>query len=337
MNELEKLVKLALDAHNGTIQKYSMDEAQDTLRQALIEANGGSTKLDYRALRDGKCNGVFALVEAILRSTVPQGLENNDLFKAIVEFRNIAEGDDQIFHVESSDLFFVDKIAKGTQGIRRQRIADVKDVTVPMNVHGVRIYEELARILAGRVDFNDLIDKVDRSIQNEIMSEIYDIWTTATTELGGSVYYTASAGSYSDSDLLTMIEHVEAAAGGKPVTIIGTKAALRPLATSGLTFDPVKNALYNDGFIGRFYGSPTICIPQRHVVGGTALAFSDKMLTLVAGDSKPIKFVYKGDPIIIPNDPANNMDLTQEYFVAEEWGAAIAMAGNSGIGRYEFS
>ena len=49
------------------------------------------------------------------------------------------------------------------------------------------------------------------------------------------------------------------------------------------------------------------------------------------------KFVYKGDPIIIPNDPANNMDLTQEYFVAEEWGAAIAMAGNSGIGRYEFS
>ena len=334
---MNELVRLALDAHNGTVQKYSVNEAQETLRQALIEANGGSTKLDYRALRDGKCTGVFSLVEEILRNTIPQGLEQNELFNALVEYHNIAEGDDMVFHVDSSDLFFVDPIAKGTQGIRRQRIADVKDVPVPMTVHGVRIYEELSRILAGRVDFNDLINKVDQSVQNQILNEVYAAWMAATTELGDTAYYTTTAGSYSDADLMAMIQHVEAAAGGKQATLIGTKAALMPLATSGMAFDPVKNDLYNDGFIGRFYGTPTIAIPQRHKIGSTQFAYDDKTITIVAGDAKPIKFVQKGDPLIIPVDPSSNMDLTQEYFLAEEWGTAIAMAGNAGIGRYEFA
>lgn len=334
---MNELVKLALDAHNGAVQKYSVNEAQDALRQALIEANGGSTVLDYRAIRDGKCNGVFALVEEILKASIPQGLENNELFDAIVEYKNIAMGDDQVFHVESNELFFVDDVARGTQGIRRQRLSGPEDIAVPTRVHAVRIYEELSRILAGRVDFNYLIDKVDASVQNKIMTDIYNAWINATTELGGTEYYTASAGSYSDDALLTMIEHVEAAAGGKQAVLIGTKAALRPLATSGLAFIPVQDALYNDGYIGRFYGAPTICIPQRYVAGSKNFAFDDKMITIVAGDAKPVKFVLKGDPLMIPVDARENMDLTQEYFLAEEWGVAVAMAGNAGIGRYEFA
>ena len=335
---MNELVKLALDAHNGTVQKYSVGEAQDTLRKALIEANGGSKTLDYRAIRDGKCAGVFALVEEIIRQSVPQGLAQNPLFDALVEHKNIAEGDDQIFHIESSDLFFVDDAAKGTQGVRRQRIENVKDVTVPMTVHVIRIYEEISRILAGRIDFNQLIDKVDKSVQNKIMNEIYAALVAMTSaDFGGSAYATNIAGSYSDDDLLTMIEHVEAAADGKPATLIGTRAALRPLATSGITFDPVKNGLYNDGYVGKFYGTPTIALPQKHIVGTSNFVFDNKTIYIIAGDQKPVKHVMKGDPIIAPRDFTNNMDLTQEYFLADEWGTAIAMAGNAGIGRYKFT
>lgn len=334
---MNDLVKLALDAHKGSVEKYSMGEAQETLRQALIEANGGSTKIDIRAIRDGKCNGVFALVEEILKAAIPEGLSQNELFNALVEYHNIAEGDDIVFEIESSDLFFVDKVAKGTQGIRRQRLENVKEVPVPMNVHAVRIYEELSRLLAGRADFNQLIDRVDASVQNAILEEIYDLWIAATgSDLGGSEYVTASAGSYSDGALLTMIEHVEAAAGGKTATIIGTKAALRPLATSGITFDPIKDSLYNNGYIGKFYGSPVICLPQRHQIGSSNFVYNDKQLTIVATDDKPIKCAFRGDPLMIARDPSQNMDLTQEYFLAEEWGTAIAIAANTGIGRYEF-
>ena len=64
--KVNELVKLAIDAHKGRVEKYSAGDAQETLRQALIEANGGSTKIDYRAIRDGKCQGVFALVVTML-------------------------------------------------------------------------------------------------------------------------------------------------------------------------------------------------------------------------------------------------------------------------------
>ena len=39
---------------------------------------------------------------------------------------------------------------------------------------------------------------------------------------------------------------------------------------------------------------------------------------------------------MIMGDPLLNGDLTQEYFFAERWGAALVLAGgNAGIGRYD--
>lgn len=332
---MNELVKLAIDAHNGSVEKYSVRDAQDTLRQALIEANGGSTKMDIRAIRDGKCNGVFALVEEILKNTIPQGFEDNAFFNSLVEYRNYAEGDSPVFEIEDDTLFFVDEVAKGTQGIRRQRLAGLKEVTIPTTVKAIRIYEELSRILAGRADFNEMIDKVSASVQQKILAEVYALWANATaTDLGGSVYFPA-VGSYSETALLDIIEHVEAAAGGKGATIIGTKAALRNLM-NGITApaEVAKEDMYNNGYLGKFYGAPVIAIPQRHELGGTNFLYDDKTITVLATGDKPIKFIYNGDPLILARDAANNMDLTQEYFLAEQWGSGIVMNANTGIGKY---
>ena len=75
MTEMKDVVKLAVDSYRGNVQKYSASEANEVLRQALIEANNGSTKLDYKAIRDGKCAGLFTLIETILSNTVIEGLQ----------------------------------------------------------------------------------------------------------------------------------------------------------------------------------------------------------------------------------------------------------------------
>ena len=54
MADMKEIVKLAIDAYKGHVEKYSVGQSQEALRQALVEANGGSTKLDYKAIRDGK-------------------------------------------------------------------------------------------------------------------------------------------------------------------------------------------------------------------------------------------------------------------------------------------
>ena len=67
----------------------------------------------------------------------------------------------------------------------------------------------------------------------------------------------------------------------------------------------------------------------------TQFVFPDNILTVVAGDEKPIKCVYEGDPILIMGNPLNNQDLTQEYLYGERYGMGIVLAGDSaGIGRY---
>ena len=337
MADMKEIVKLAIDAYKGHVEKYSVGQSQEALRQALVEANGGSTKLDYKAIRDGKCNGLFALIEEILSRTVVEGLTGDEFFNALVDFRNVAEGDQNIFIVEDSNLFVIDDVANGTQGIRRQRLGGSNEVSIPTTMKMVRIYEELNRVLAGRVDFNHFINVVAESFRQKMLNDIYTLWSGATADDLGGVAYFPAAGSYNEDELLELISHVEAAAGGKTATIVGTKKALRALKDA-IDGDVVKNDLYNLGYVGKFYGTPVVATPNRHKVGTTDFVFADDVLTIIAGDDKPIKFVYEGDPIVLMGDPMQNADFTQEYLYGEKYGLGIVLAGgNAGIGRYEIA
>lgn len=272
-----------------------------------------------------------------LRNNVVEGLQGDEYFNALVDFRNVAEGDKNLFVIEDSNLFIVAEAADGTQGIRRQRLSGVSETSIPTSLKVVKIYEELNRVLAGRVDFNTFINKVSESFRKKLLNDVYSLWSTATAnDFGGTTYFPA-AGTYDEDELLELIAHVEAAANGKPATILGTKKAVRNLAPSIQGTDS-KSDLYNMGYYGKFYGSPVVVTPQRHKVGSTDFVLRDDVLTIIAGDDKPIKCVYEGDPIVIMGDPLTNGDLTQEYLYGEKYGMGIVLAGgNAGIGRYELA
>jgi hypothetical protein len=337
MAEMKDIVKLAVDAYKGNVEKYSVRQSQDALRQALVEANNGKTTLNYKDIRDGKCNGLFTLIEEILSNTIVEGLQGDEFFNAMVDFRNVAEGDQNLFLVEDNNLFVVAEAADGTQGIRRQRLGGVSETSIPTSLKVVRIYEELNRVLAGRVDFNVFIQKVAESFRKKMLDDIYALWSGATAAQMGGVTYFPTAGGYDEDDLLELVEHVEAAAGGKQATIIGTKAALRNLKES-IQADGAKDELHNMGYYGKFYGTPCVAVPQRHKVGSTEFVMDDKVLTIIAGDDKPLKVVYEGDPIVLMGDPMTNADFTQEYLYGEKYGMGIVLAGNNaGIGRYDMN
>jgi len=335
MSEMNSIVKLAVDAYRGNVEKYSVSESMETLRQAMIEANGGSTKLDYKKIRDGKCGELFTLIEEILSRTVVEGLQGDEYFNALVDFRNVALGDKNIFEVEDSDLFVVSDAADGTQGIRRQRLGGVSETSIPTSFKTVKIYEELNRVLSGQVDFNKFIQKVSESFRQKLLNDIYTLWTSATAnDFGGATYFPA-AGAYDEGALIELINHVEAAAGGKTATIIGTKKALRNLAPSIQGVDS-QSDLYNMGYYGKFYGTPVVATPQRHKVNSTEFVMDDNVITIIAGDDKPIKCVYEGQSVVLLGDPTSNKDFTQDYLYGEKYGMGIVLAGgNAGIGRYE--
>lgn len=334
MSDRENIVKIAVDGYYGVVDTYSVRDSQDTVRKALIEANGGDTKLDVRRIRDGKCGELFAIIEEVLKQTEFDDLKQDDFFNAVVDYRNLAEGDMNEFVIQDSNVFVVDEIAKGTQGIRRQRIGGERTVSIPTTMKAVRFYEELNRVLAGKVDFNNLIAVLNKSFSKKVLQDIYDVWSNITADDIGGVEYYPTAGTYDEDVLLELIEHVEAAADGKPATIIGTKKAIRQLKES-IQSDSAKEELHKLGVYGTFYGTPVVVLPQRHKTGTKTFVFEDNVLHIIAGDDKFIKFVWEGDSLILPGDPTRNADLTQEYMVAEQYGIGIVVAGNSaGIGRY---
>lgn len=288
MSEMNDIVKVAVDAYRGRVQKYSVDQSMDLLHKALVDANGGSTVLDYKKIRDGQCNGLFALIEEILSRTVVEGLQESDFFNALVDFRNVAEGDKNIFVTKDTNMFVVSEMADGTQGIRRQRLSGVNETSIPTTRKGVKIYEEMNRVLAGRVDFNEMISKVSESVKKKLLDDVYSIWATATADQFGGATYFPVAGAYDEDALLDLIAHVEAAANGMPATILGTKKALRKLMPSIQATD-WKNDMYHDGYAGTFYGTPVIATPQRHKVNSTEFVFPDDQITVIAGEDKPIK------------------------------------------------
>ena len=189
-------VIFAIDAYHGRVEKYSVAQSQDVLRQALIEKNNGKTYLDYKDIRDGKCQGLFTLIETILSKTVVEGLQGDEYFNALAEMRNVAEGDSPVFVVEDNSVFVVSEAADGTQGIRRQRLGGSTETTIPTSLKTVRIYEEMNRVLSGRVDFNQFITKVAESFKQKLLNDMYTLWSGATADqMGGTVYFPV-AGNY---------------------------------------------------------------------------------------------------------------------------------------------
>ena len=337
MTDMTKIARVAVDAYKGCVKDYSIADSQSLITKALVEVNNGKTYLDYKDIRDGKCPELFSFLEVTLSATVVEGLQGDEYFNALCDFRNVAEGDQNVFSVEDSELFIVADTADGTQGVRRQRLGGVSETAIPTSLKTVRIYEELNRVLAGRVDFNHFINKVAESFRQKLLNDVYTLWTGATADQLGGVTYFPEAGAYDEDELLDLISHVEAAAGGKAATIVGTKKALRALKDA-IDSDAAKNDLYNFGYVGKFYGTPVVATPNRHKVGTTDFVFDDDVLTIIAGDDKPIKFVYEGDPIVLMGDPMQNADFTQEYLYGEKYGMGIVLAGgNAGIGRYEIA
>lgn len=313
----KNLIKLAVDSYRGHVAgNYSVDDSMEVLRQALIEANGGSTKLDYRAIRDGKCNGLFAIVEEIINKTVIEGLPDSCPLFNYVDFRNVAEGDTNIFEVSDDGAFIVSDIADGTQGLRRQRITGGEEITVKTQLKGIKIYEELRRVLAGRVDFNTLIDKVSESFQKKINDDIY-----AATKAGfdGLVSPYKKSGTFDEGILTEIIDHVEAATGMK-ATILGSKQAVRKITgVKGADSTSAKEDLYAMGYFGHFYTTPIIVMENGHKAGTTDFILGND-LYIVASDDKFVKFVTEGDTLIIPGDALSNADFSQEYFMAQRYG-----------------
>lgn len=329
--EKNAIVRLALDTYHGVAvapAEFADKKPSEVLREALIAANGGSTKLDYKALRRNKVE-IFEILEEVIPTLVQEGLKGDEFFMQLVDERTLSAGDMNEFWAEDNSTFIVSEMADGIATPRRQRIGEKAKVTINTTIHGVRIYEEMSRYLAGRIDWNDLVDKVAKAYTEQLRNDVYAVFSGISAATPGLSATYVKAGSYQEEDLLAIVDHVEAATGKKAV-IVGTKPALRKCATA-VQSEESKSDYYNAGFYGKLAGVPMVSIQNRHRVGTEEFIFPDNKLYVLASDDKPIKLVNEGEAYILDKDGTTNADMTMEYLYIEKYGVGLLVNGKLGV------
>ena len=327
---MENFVQLAIDAYKGrgTQANYSADDTQKVLREELIAMNGGEIKVTKKSLRDHP--EMFSKIEQVITIAREDGFKENDFFMDTVDYHNLAEGDTMEFQVEDDVRYIVDPVAKGTLGLRRQRINGIRTIVPTLNVYGVRVYEELTRVNSGAINFNDIIGKVVNSqIQNRY-SQIY----SAFNKLGsyGDLDETKTkTGTYAENDLIDLCSDLETEFGN--VTIFGTKKALSKVAidTVASNADAAKNDKYNGLYYSRFHGWSMVGVKNVLKPGTTTKARADNKIYVFAGNDRPIKFLTRGDTLIDLRTGTDNADLTQEYTALEEFGICVPVTRGFGV------
>ena len=332
--ENKEIVKLALDTMRNSVSgNFSAKEGSEALRQAFIEMNGGSDKLTVKSFRDHP--QLFQLIEEVMPIMIHEGLRGDELAFNMVDYRNLAEGDQNRFWTEDNSDLIVAKIADGSTSIRRQRLNAGQYINIDTEMHAIKVYEELNRMLAGRVDFNTLVDRLTRSYTRDMRNQILAAFegVTATTTGLNATY--VKTGTFSAPTLRELIDHVEASTGEK-ATILGTKAGLGKIVDSdanavALTAASAKEDLYNLGYFGKFYATPMVSMRQVHKPGTDAFAINDNKIYVMAGNDKPIKFVREGEGLMVATDAFSNADLTQEYLYGEKYGIGVIFNQKMGI------
>lgn len=320
--------KLCIDAYRGVPTAFAEGNPTDVIVNKIKEANNGSTTIDYKAIRDGKCPELFAVIEELIDVALDVATLEDSPLKDMIETKNGEWGDKPEFLVPDNSLLTVDVVANGTQGIRRQRLIGGQKVPLTPVNKAVKIYEELILILSGRIDWVEFVNRVAKSFEREFYASVAKQFNNLST----ARFTVTASGSPSEAGLLNLIEKVEAATG-KTAYVLGTRTALRnfPMSQIGET---VKDDYYDVGFSQRFNGTPCIRL-KNYLDDAGNFVLSDTRVYVLAGDDKIIKHYIEGEPIVIARDAADNADLTQEYTVIRREGIAVVVSATMGV--YDFT
>ena len=315
MIKITDLQKLAIDTYEGTVTKYSKDEAENAIRNAIREACGG--EWNHYAFLDNK-GKIYQIITEVLSVGLGALLEGK--FDDFTEVNDVELGDKVSFEVQNKDLFRVATISDGNTDIRRQKLYKGK-LEVATEKIGIKIYEDFDRFLAGRIDWTEMVNRVQLSYANEISMRIYNAIYGSYDDLLAP--YQVS-GTFDEGKLLTAVAHVEASTGQKAV-IFGTKTALAKITSANMS-DGMKDKLNVIGHYGMFRGTDLLELPQAHKVGTNDFAVADDFLLVVPNGEKIVKIILEGDTYIWDTEAGDRNDEQIEFFFGRKVGVGVLKA-----------
>lgn len=340
-NEIKNLM---FDLYRNELDEgITKKEAEDKLREMSLKIFG-LTKDSKRRERDRAYRDYgrqfFDVIEEITDWTVSTGLKDNEWFNELVNYKNLNDGDENLFKNEHEEVILsVARMGKRHHDTMLQRLPEGETYSVETDLYGAAVGADIDKYLVGQEDWTKLIDAITKAftvmIQNLIFTEILEAPKKLPVQTG--FVETGALNATNRKKFNKVLQNVSVANDNAEVIIIGTMVGLQELENL-IKVEWIAASQKEDvasmGRLGNYGRYRLIEIPQRFAKNDvTKDMYDDNILWIFAsGDNKMVDMVDIGETIIDEiterGEANSNIADLMKYEVQRELGVATR------LGRY---
>lgn len=340
----DEVKNLMFDLYKNELEEgVSRREAEDKLRDVSLGIFGltkDSSRRDRKRAYEEYGRQFFDVIEEVLDWTVSTGLKENEWFNALVNYRNLNDGDENLFVNEHEDVILsIARMGKRHHDTMLQRLPENTTYKVDTDVYGAAVGADIDRYLIGQEDWTKLVDAVTRAfvekVQELIFAEILEAPKKLPVQSG--FVETGALGAATRKKFNKVLQNVSVANDNADVVIMGTMVALQELENLidvKWVADSQKEQIADMGRLGNYGRYTLIEIPQRFARNNVSkdMYKDDTLWVFASGDNKLVDMVDVGETLIEEitdrgTANSNNADL-MKYEVQRELGVSTR------LGRY---
>lgn len=324
----------------------SKRQAEDRLREITRQYFGvskTSSKRDRKRAYDKYGRSYFDVIEEIEDFVVTTGLRENEWFNTLCNYKNLKEGDENLFTNNAIDTI----LAVGTMGKRHhdtilQRLPQGKSYSVEVDTYGAAVGADIDRYIIGQEDFTQLVDAIAKAFVEMIQKLIFAQIQTAYTKLPVTTGFveTGALTTANRKKFNKVAQNVSVANDNAPVIIMGTHVGLQELenlVNVNWISASQKESKASIGRLGNYGPYQLVEIPQRFARNDvTSDIYDDNTLYFfAAGDNKLVDFVDAGETLIDEirdrGEANGRIDDIMKYEVQRDLGAAVRLGRYFGV------
>ena len=340
----DEIKNLMFDLYKGELSEgVTKKEAENKLREMSLKIFGLTKEASRRdRIRAYQEHGrqFFDVIEEVVDWTVSTGLKENEWFDVLVNYRNMAEGDENLFYNEHEEVILsIARMGKRHHDTMLQRLPEGSTYSVETDLYGAAVGADIDRYLLGQEDWTKLVDAITKAFvimtQNLIFTEI--LAAPAKLPVQEEFVKTGALSEATRKEFNGVLQKVSVVNDNADVVIMGTMVGLQELENLvkvDWIADSQKESVANMGRLGNYGRYQLVEIPQRLAKNDvTKYMYNDNVLWIFAtGDNKLVDMVDVGETLIdeiTERGEANGrIDDIMKYEVQRELGVATR------IGRY---
>jgi hypothetical protein len=274
-------------------------------------------------------NIVSQMIDAILPTTI---IDSTSMY---AEVKTLGWGETGVFDIKSRDLFPVTKVGRGlTMRETEMNKGFMNQVTLNPEGHQITVGVSLFRVLSGQESLAEFTNKAIRSIETEMMKDIYNAFAAGMSALSTDATTGLQVTGYTQKDLALLADKVSTYMGGARPVVIGTRVALSNI----LPDDTNTRAEYDSeyvkvGYIRTISGIDTFEIPQvANWPNPFSTLISNSSLWVIApGTDKLVKCVIGGSTVSNVSGTFDAANLQQTATFIKNWKAGIVTSSIGGL------